>query len=70
MPPGRPRTNKKELRCYISERLFNELQLVLMDRLRGKMTYGAVSNLAESLFSDWLEKVKSGEEAITQRTKG
>ena len=58
----------KKVTITLPESVFNQVHLLLLDPVRARTKYGALSSLATSLFRNWLEKQRK--EASDDRIPG
>lgn len=49
---------KQAIEALVPEQLAMEVKLLLTDPVHGRVTYGAMSSLIESLLTKWLEERK------------
>ncbi len=61
MRSGRPKNTvvRERVTVYIDKRIIGPLYLRLMDPTRGAVRYGALSQLTERLYSEWLKETLS-----------
>jgi len=61
MPRGKKPLDipKRELRLFIPEYLYNEIQVLLLDPFTMKPKYGEISKVGERLFTHWVKEVQS-----------
>lgn len=58
---GRPKHNEEKIgvKTRIRKSLYAQVHLILLDPLRGKVSYGDWTGLMEHLLEEWLEKQKA-----------
>ena len=58
MPRRKDGIKRIEMRCFVSEALYNKIYLVLLDPFTNKPRYGVLSQISERLWAEWLREVQ------------
>jgi hypothetical protein len=63
---GRPANDRVKTNIYIEGDILGELEIYLIDPIKGKLRYGVLSNLANGLFAQFLAYVRRDDVDINE----
>lgn len=62
MPKRTDGRTRKMVRVWVDQRICDELYLIFLDPFTKKPQYGALSQLTEDLYIEWIKKYKQQQE--------